>query len=479
VLPNQLPRPEQEDLFICENIKAHDPSRQAPPERIFQEIEELLSAHPGAFLSRYDNQDHQDFAYSLSLFWAGFPEAQVRIKLEETSVNARGRREYVDKTVSNARIAYGKAEKPKRDILKLAEEMAVAAVGAAWKGGADAIVPPQATPAKTRSLATQALKVLAAHLNIAALAERTGKKNYTAPTGVICKLAKVNGRNVAKINRILVDGGWLIQIKAPVYHPKYGDAGVYRLAGVPDKAQGYQSPTVNSRIEMLHLGILVLTEVVTKKGKDWNPQTQHPESIISRYLLPTHPCFDSCPEAWFLWRALLWKPGLNANRLSKILKVHRATAGRMLKKLEAAGLVGRLNKGWQAIAPGVDAASVEATHTVSEAAEVKENLSTTGDIPADSEPEPATREEMEAAVSEFANSFGKPSDDTAKYEQTPDSPSELLAGMVSPRTQTPVRFISQREKLDRQQHELRKQILLGDYVTDDEEEFAYAGTATG
>jgi len=469
-------------LFICVNSKARDTSRQDHSKKKFQEIEELLAAHPGAFLRRYDNQDHQDFAYCLSLFWAGFPEAQVRIKLEETSVNARGRLEYVDKTISNARIAYGKAEKPKRDILKLAEEMAVAAVGAAWKGGADAIVPAQATPARTRSLATQALKVIAAHLNIAALAERMGKKNYTAPTRVICKLAKVNGRNVAKINRILVDGGWLIQIKAPVYHPEHGAVGVYRLAGVPEKAEGYQSSSVNSRLEMLHLGILVLTEVVTKEGKDWNPQTQHPESIISRYLLPSHPYFDSCPEAWFLWRGLLgMDAGLNANRLSKILKVHRATAGRMLKKLEAAGLVRRLNRGWEAIAPGVDAASVEATHTVSEAAEVKENLSPVGDIPADSKPEPATHEEMQAAVSEFANSFGKPSDETAKHEQAPDNARELLAGMVSPTAEPPVRFISRREKLDREQHELRKRILLGDYVTDaaPEEEFAHAGLATG
>jgi len=462
------------------DIKTHDPPRQAPPERIFQEIEELLSAHPGAFLRRYDNQDHQDFAYCLSLFWAGYPEAQVRVKLEETSVNARGRLEYVDKTVSNARIAYGKAEKPKRDILKLAEEMAVAAVGAAWKGGADAIVPAQATPARTRSLATQALKVLSAHLNIAALAERTGKKNYTAASGLICNLAKVSSRKVAKITRILVDGGWLIQIKAPVYHPKYGDAGVYKLAGVPEKAKGYQSSSVNSRLEMLHLGNLVLTEVDTKEGKDWNTHMQHPESIISRYLLPSHPYFDSCPEAWFLWRGLLGMDhGLNANRLSKILKVHRATAGRMLKKLEAAGLVRRLNKGWQAIAPGVDAEAVEATHAVSEAAEVRQNLSGIPDIPQESEPAPATREEMEAAVSNFAANFGKPSDDTRQHEETPDSPRELLDGMVSPRTREPVRLMTAREKHELKKHELKKRMLLGDYVTDDAEEFAYAGTATG
>jgi len=439
-----------------------------------------MSATPGGTPEGYQNRDHADFGYCLSLFWAGHSKEQVRSKLEKTSVNARGRSEYVDRCVSNACIAYEKAEKPERDILKLAEEMAVAAIGAAWKGGADAIVPPQATPAKTRSLATQALKVLAAHLNIAALAERTGKKSYTAASGLICNLAKVSCRKVAKITRILVDGGWLIQIKAPVYHPKYGDAGVYKLAGVPEKAKGYQSSSVNRRLEMLHMGILVLTEVDTKEGKDWNTQMQHPESIISRYLLPSHPCFNSCPEAWFLWRGLLGMDhGLNANRLSKILKVHRATAGRMLKKLEAAGLVRRLNKGWQAIAPGVDAASVEATHTVIEAAEVRENLSPIGNIPQESEPAPATHEEMQAAVSEFANSFGKPSDDTAKHDPAPDTARELLDGMVRPRTREPVRLMTAREKHELRKLEVHKRKILGYYDAAPEEEFAHAGLATG
>jgi len=426
VFLNPLPGAEQKDLFVQENSKVRDPARQAPPEKKFQEIEELLSAHPGAFLRRYDNQDHQDFGYCLSLFWAGFPEAQVRIKLEETSVNARGRLDYVDKTVSNACIAYEKAEKPERKVLQLAEEMASAAIVASLKGGADAIVPPQDTPAKTRSLATLALKVMGAHLDIAALAERLGKKNYSAPTEVICRLAKVSARNVARINKILVEQGWLIQVRAPIYHPINPVAGVYRLAGVPEKARGYRSSPIYSRLKMLHLGIQGSTYIFKEKGKDLITQTQHPESIISRYPLPSHPDFASCPEAWFLWRALLWKPGLNANRLSKILKVHRATAGRMLKKLEAAGLVRRLNRVWEATVPGLVDAPVEAA------------------APAEQQAEPIPATYM-----------------------------KLLESVVQP--MTPTRTLSAREKIQRD-----KQILgVGGYYNGADDEFEYVALATG
>jgi len=368
-------------LSTCENIKTRDSLRQAPPEKKSEKLERFMSATPGGTPNEYKNRDHADFGYCLSLFWASHSKEQVRSKLEKNSVNARGRSEYVDRCVSNACIAYEKAEKPERKVLQLAEETASAAIVASWKGGADAIVPPQDTPARTRSLATQALKVMGAHLDIAALAERLGKKNYSAPTEVVCRLAKVSARNVARINKILVERGWLIQVRAPIYHPINPVAGVYQLAGVPQKAQGYQSTLVNRRLEMLHLGNLVITEVDTKEGKDLITQTQHPESIISRYLLPSHPYFDSCPEAWFLWRGLLGMDhGLNANRLSKILKVHRATAGRMLKKLEAAGLVRQLNRGWEAIVPGLEAAPVEAAAVTSQSERIPDNVDELIDI---------------------------------------------------------------------------------------------------
>jgi len=385
-----------------------------------------MSATPGGTPNGYKNRDHADFGYCLSLFWAGHSKEQVRSKLEKNSVNARGRSEYVDRCVSNACIAFEKAEKPDRKVLQQAEEMAAAAIVASWKGGADAIVPPQDTPAKTRSLATLALKVMGAHLDIAVLAERLGKKNYSAPTEVICRLAKVSARNVARINKILVERGWLIQVRAQIYHPINPVAGVYRLAGVPEKAQGYRSSPLNSRLKMLHMGIQGSTYRFKEKGKDLITQTQHPESIISRYPLPSHPDFASCPEAWFLWRALLWKPGLNANRLSKILKVHRATAGRMLKKLAAAGLVKRLGKGWEAIVPGLEATPAEEAAPAAQQAE----------------PIPATY-------------------------------MKLLESVVQP--MTPTRTLSAREKI---QHD-KKILGVGGYYNGADDEFEYVALATG
>jgi len=424
-------------------------SRQQHSERKPENVLAFVHDHPGATPPGHAHRDHADFTLSLQLYRLGHSEGEVRSKLRETVHAAERGPEYIERTAANAKIAHKKNGGLKRakanKLREKAERIAVMAFIAAGE-----------TPSGKRRDTLNNLRVLRVICSLAChSAEERGAGDFFVSTGFVRRMAGLRRGEAYTALKELSAKGLIHQTRPAGTFPDKTPAR-YEMGEPPRHWTRYEKHPLKQLLSTLveckngtqkkYLGIN------KKKVSLLGPKIAPP---IRNIPLPGHPAFDMTPMAWFTWRTILERPDIRPMNLLSYLGVSRRTLFNHLRDLKAAGLVSA-DEGHhlRATVPGIGA--VEAL-----------------------EPEAPAREEMEAVVGEFANSFGKPSDETAQHEQAPDSPGELLAGMVSPRTRVPVRLMSPREKLDRQQHELKKRMLLGDYVTDDAAEFAYAGTATG
>jgi len=436
-------------LFIHEDSRPAGRGRQDHSEKKPENILAFVHDHPGATPPGHAHRDHADFTLCLQLFRLGHSEGEVRSKLRETVHAAERGPDYIERTAANAKIAHKKNGGLKRakanKLREKAERIAMLAFIAAGE-----------TPADRRRGTLRNLRVLRALCLLACYsANEREAADFFAPLDVIRNLTGLHKREIIIALKELEEKGLIRQTRPAGIFPDKTPAR-YEIGEPPGHWNKYERHPLKqpllSLMECKNGTERTNLSINTKRVSTFSAKTALP---ICSIPLPGHPDFDIAPMAWFTWRTILDRPDIRPIKLLGCLGVSRRTLFNHLRVLKASGLVSA-DEGHQlrATVPGIGA--VEAL-----------------------EPEAPAREEMQAVVGEFAANFGKPSDDTAKHEPAPDGPRELLAGMVSPTAEPPVRFISRREKLDRQQHELRKRMLLGDYVTDDAEEFAHAGTATG
>jgi len=424
-------------------------SRQQHSERKPENVLAFVHDHPGATPPGHAHRDHADFTLSLQLYRLGHSEGEVRSKLRETVHAAERGADYIERTAANAKIAHKKNGGLKRakanKLREKAERMAVLAFIAAGE------TPPGKRRDTLRNLRVlRALCLLACHS-----AEERGAGDFFAPLDFIRRMAGIHKREVITALKELSAKGLIRQTRAAGTFPDKTPAR-YEIGEPPRHWTKYERhPTKQPLRSLMECKNGTEKEYLDKNIKKVSTFSAKIALPISNIPLPGHPAFDMTPMAWFTWRTILERPDIRPMKLLSYLGVSRRTLFNHLRELKAAGLVSA-DEGHhlRATVPGIGAVEAQ-------------------------EPEAPAREEMQTVVGEFAANFGKPSDDTRQHEEAPDSPRELLDGMVSPRTREPVRFISKRGKLDMQQHELKKRMLLGDYVTDDAEELAYAGLATG
>jgi hypothetical protein len=331
-------------------------------------LEKLLREAPGANVPGFEDRSRAEISLIESLASAGWSKSECYALLK-TLPHAKERRElghdYCQRTVKAAFNFIGsspalKRSRAAREVIHKAETMAGAAIILAGK----------TPPARQRFINTT-LRVLAAHLVLATKsATERGKVEYFAYRETVRELAGVKRGPAIKALAYLIEKGWLVELCSPSkrYDREKGrwifKPGEYRLGEIPGRESRYfqTHPLKAAFRSEFHLGRQKDSlDLMGLNGES----SLRPQMKLFSFPFPSHPAFTHYPEIWFSWRVLLETQGLTKAALSRRIQGgSKATAGRHLRALEAAGLAQNIEGRWYADLP--DAWAAESPKTLPE-----------------------------------------------------------------------------------------------------------------
>jgi len=422
-------------LFVQENSKVRDPSRQDHSENKLEKLEAFMRDTPGYVPAGYKTHKGAEMAFANYLAHEGASRGEIAKRLRQF-VHAKERGdEYIQATADKAvKGAENSKKKVARKALAKAEELArfafLAAIGTLKKSTGKDIFERVAD----RERMGRALRVLFAHLALQAYrVHAAGRPGYFAPFDKVAELSGVGHDYVGEAQGYLEDQGWIkctrpaVKWKGPDSNPR---PPLYELGNVPAQIRRVFS---NSSLYSPLLKLKFFPDRVS-------PQELSSSFIyitLRRTLAPTVKPKEATPAVYgdisphrtfWTYRALLeaTPEGFTLSDIQHLTAQSKATVWRHLTILAEMGLARRGERGWCAVIP---CAAVE-LETQSQETEQQ------------AEPIPATY-------------------------------MKLLESVVQP--MMPTRKLSPREKLQRD-----KQILgVGGYYNGADDEFEYVALATG
>jgi len=434
------PIQEPQDLFVQENSKVRDPSRQHHSKNKLEKLEAFWEASPGAVPPGYETQKGAELAFANYCAHEGETRGAIAKRLSQF-VHAKERGdEYIQATADKAvKGAENSKKKVARKALAKAEELArfafLAAIGTLKKSADKSIFERVAD----RERMGRALRVLFAHFRMQQeyRANVSGEVEYLAPWDKVAELSGVGSNYIGEAHKYLEDHGWItctrpaVKWRGPKYPPP--SPPWFKLGDVPEQIKrAFKDTPLYSRLLKLKFftegvspqwlstfrSLLIYGRSLTTTMKPVDTSEEKPASYGA---IPPHRTF-------WVYRALLeaTPEGFTLSDIQHLTAQSKATVWRHLTILAEMGLARRGERGWEAIVPGLEAAPTEEAAPAAQQAE----------------PIPATY-------------------------------MKLLESVVQP--MTPTRTLSPREKVQRD----KKILGVGGYYNGADDEYEYVALATG